>query len=90
MSYIETFYESCDETVKGWKNADTVIFLVWGDADEKEKVRQKGEKHVANFMKKHPEAVPAGLNGSAFNGEGKAYNGDWLIEYRLEKSANLD
>ena len=88
--YIETSYERYGSDVKDWKNADTVIFLIWCDPAEKEKGRKKGEKRVADFMKKHPEATPAGENGKAFNGECLAYNGEWIIEYRLEDKSKID
>lgn len=88
--YIETSYERYGSSVKSWKNADTVIFLVWCDPNEKEKGRKKGEKRVSAFMKQHPEVTPAGENGTAFNGECLAYNGEWLIEYRLENLSKID
>lgn len=88
--YIDTSYERYGSSVKGWKDADTVIFLVWGDPNNKAAVRKKGESRVASFLKQHPEATPAGEDGTAFNGECLAYNGEWLIEYRLENLAKID
>ena len=89
-AYIETTFEKDGRETKSWKNADTAIFLVWCDPDETEKGRKKGEKRVASFLKRHPEAIPAGENGTAYNGECPAYNGEYIIEYRLENPANLD
>jgi hypothetical protein len=89
-AYIETTYERYGSEVKGWKNADTVIFLVWCDPSKKEAGRKKGENRVASFLKQHPEATPAGENGTAYNGECLAYNGEWIIEYRLENVEKIN
>lgn len=89
-AYIETTYERYGSEVKNWKNADTVIFLVWCDPSKKEAGRKKGENRVAAFLRQHPEATPAGENGTAYNGECLAYNGEWIIEYRLENLEKMD
>lgn len=87
--HLETTYERDAREVKRWQDADTVTFLVWCDPSEKESARRKGERRVADFLKAHPDAAPAGDSGGAFNGEGLAYNGEWILEYRLEKPSEF-
>ena len=87
--HLETTYERHDRQVKRWQDADTVTFLVWCTPDEKEAARKRGERRVAAFLEDHPDAAPAGESGGAFNGEGLAYNGEWILEYRLEKPSEF-